>query len=113
MAVPGRHADLRDPGLADRASRREPDGQRLFGRVLGAAERNGADVPVDERVPLAALAEADVWPTRRCRPVLTGGRRRPVEILARRDQLERVGGLLLATVLPNFQFVGNERPGAT
>src|SRR5215470_13729025 len=81
MAVPGRHADLRGPGLADRASRREPDGQRLFGRVWGAAERNGAHVPIDERVPLAALAEADLWPTRRCRPVLTGGRRRRVDHL--------------------------------
>ena len=38
-------------------SGREPDGQALFLRARGAAERNGHHVPAHERVPFAALAD--------------------------------------------------------
>jgi len=63
-----RPRDLRDHGAAYGCSWRRPDGYALLSRVT--AERNGPDVPADERLPFGALAEADLQPTKRRRTFL-------------------------------------------
>jgi hypothetical protein len=62
-------ADFRNHGAAHGRSRRRPAGDPLLDRgTFVAAERNGPDVFADERLPFAALAGADLEPTKRRPP---------------------------------------------
>src|SRR6202035_3539806 len=80
-------ADPRDDGAADACVGRRA-GHDLLGRGRVAVERNGPDVPVDERLPSGALAEADPRPTR-----LAGGGLDRLDANAR--LIRRVHGLAL------------------
>jgi hypothetical protein len=83
-------ADFRNHGAAHGRSRRRPAGYPLLDRgTYVAAERNGPDVFADERLPFAALAEADLEPTKRrppgCDPAAFGPSR-PINTLIGRWQ---------------------------
>src|ERR1700722_2897168 len=61
LAMPRGRADLRHHGAADRRLGRRADGDDVLNRARCiTAERNGRDVPLDERLPFDALAEADL-----------------------------------------------------
>ena len=67
----GGRANLRNHGAAD-GGRRRPAGHALLGRTGSiAADRHGADVPADGRLPFGGLAEADVRPTDRFPPLIS------------------------------------------
>src|ERR1700691_4453616 len=91
MAGPGPiargRADLRDDGAADPCVGRRA-GLDLLGGGRVAVERNGPDVPADERFPSGAVAEADPRSTR-----LAGGGLDKLDTNAR--LIRRVHGLAL------------------
>src|SRR5271170_7419889 len=69
VAKPRGRADLRHHGAADGCSWWCLAGHALRGPARRiTAERNGADVFADERLPFCALAEADLQPTNARRP---------------------------------------------
>src|SRR5215472_1613636 len=74
LARPRGRADLRRHGAAHRCFRWWSAGSLLFSpaRCI-VAERNGPDVPADERLPFGALAEADRPPAPRCKLIRHGG----------------------------------------
>src|SRR5262249_24821653 len=62
LARPCSRAELRRHGAPDLCVRRRP-GHDVRGRAWGVtAERNGPDVPADERIPFGALAETALPP---------------------------------------------------
>src|ERR1700730_3726577 len=72
FAVAGGRADLRDDGAADGGTWWRTGGCVVFSRGRVAAERDGPDVPADERLPFGALAEADLQPAKRRHYLLMG-----------------------------------------
>src|SRR6266567_4557793 len=70
FAVARGRAGLRDDGAADGGSWWWRTGCVVFSRRCVAVERDGPDVPADERPPFGALAEADLQPAKRSLPVL-------------------------------------------
>src|ERR1700677_2304568 len=66
LAMPRGRADLRDHGAADWRLGRRADGDDVLScaRCI-TAKRNGRDVPLDERLPFDALAEADLQAAKR------------------------------------------------
>ena len=71
MAVPGRHANLRDHGAAYEYLWWGTAGYTLLGHAwCVTAERNGPNVPANERLPFGALVEADFRPAKRRPPVV-------------------------------------------
>src|SRR5436305_6511304 len=67
--MPRGRADLRDHGAGYGCFGWRRAGYALRGHARGvAAERNGADVRADERLPFGALAEADRQPSETVAP---------------------------------------------
>ena len=66
-----RCADLRHDGVDDRSIWRRISGSALLRHAYHATiERDGPNVPADERVSFGALAETDRLPPRRCPPCI-------------------------------------------
>src|SRR5258707_2104401 len=70
FAVHRSRADLGDDGAAEGGSWWRTGGWVVFSGRCVAAERDGPDVPADERLPFGALAEADLQPAKPSLPVL-------------------------------------------
>src|SRR5262249_59926055 len=64
LALPCRRTGLRNHGAYDSRARKRTAGSAVRSPGFFTARRNGSDVPVDERVPFAALAEAVVETSR-------------------------------------------------
>src|SRR5260221_6777438 len=69
--MPRGRPDLRNHGAAYGRSWWRPAGYALLGHARRVtAQRDGPDVPADERLPFGTLAEADLAPAKRSPPVV-------------------------------------------
>jgi hypothetical protein len=68
MAMPRGDAGVRNHGPDDEYARRGTDGYARLGRAWVSADRNGPDVRADERLPLGALADADLQAAKPSQP---------------------------------------------
>jgi hypothetical protein len=65
MAMPRRDAGVRNHGPDDEYPRWGTDGYARLGRAWVSADRNGTDVRADGRLPLGAMADADLQAAKR------------------------------------------------
>ena len=83
----GNHSPALASGIPAAARLRPPTGDALLGRARIAAERNGHDVPADERLPRGPMAEAD--PRERPPVGLRGPRSAAVNLARGRSKVDR------------------------